>query len=593
LFRLGNYNEAATLFPADLAAASIEAASTHELWGKAISLLASWNVSPSENLKAQISQFFFNIPSGEILRWANREAATLEGLFEPAELLALAGRLLSGNYRAMLLNMTPALEDGGSLFLRYPNLIRYLGRAFQFTPAMRGEGLRLFDSWIARLDQKELSSNDDLITAKYMALFFSGRITRAMGNHNASTNFFVRALYYAPDDIQADACIWYILMNTLASNSAAAPQMLINTMPQWRNISTFSAILDRVSSNLARQRQWGEILEIFLHLEKLGPSASLAQFAWITGRAVEEGFINSDRGAESFFRIAYETERASFYYRAMAASRLNMNVSLERESSERRGRTQPIAIGDDAEFLLGFFEYGAAAFVTPYLRALEDSLAIAELRKIAEAFASAALWQDSLRLVARYTNRGDYVFDIRDLYIAHPRPYLELIERHSRQSGIGPEVFFGLVRTESHFMSAIGSHAGAVGLAQLMPATAIDAAARVARAGGPDHRNPTGVVDRANPEINIHLGAFYLRHLTNTFGNPMLALMAYNGGQGNVRRWQAADNQRGALPLDLFLETIEFHETREYGRRVLSAAAVYGYLYYGMTMEEVAASIFH
>jgi soluble lytic murein transglycosylase len=74
----------------------------------------------------------------------------------------------------------------------------------------------------------------------------------------------------------------------------------------------------------------------------------------------------------------------------------------------------------------------------------------------------------------------------------------------------------------------------------------------------------------------------------------MLALLAYNGGMGNLRRWLNTDsNQRGGgLPHDLFMESIEFPETREYGRRVLGAAAVYGYLYYNMTMEEVAMDIY-
>ena len=71
--------------------------------------------------------------------------------------------------------------------------------------------------------------------------------------------------------------------------------------------------------------------------------------------------------------------------------------------------------------------------------------------------------------------------------------------------------------------------------------------------------------------------------------SPLLALLAYNGGMGRVPRWRAA---QADLPEDLFPETVELRETREYGRKVLSAAAVYGYLYYGMTMEAVIADIF-
>jgi soluble lytic murein transglycosylase len=583
---LGRFNEAANLPIRDLAMEDYAAQ-----WGRALALLSAWRASPAEILKREIADFLFTIPSGEALRWASRESRSLEGLLSIEENMVLSARLSPGNYRVILLNLFPALLDGGGIFFRYPNLIAYLGRAYQFTPAMRQEGVRLFESWVGLIDAGQFPDSNEPELVKYMALFFAGRIERALGNHSKSSEFFNRALRYAPDVVQSDACIWYLLMNALSANHAAAVALVLDTMPQWGDLSSFAEILDRISSYYARQRQWNVHLEIFNSLEARGPSASLAQYAWIIGRAIQEGFIETNRNAESFFFIVFETESASFYYRTMAASKLGLTLAPGRESQERNRTARPSNYGDEAEFLLGFFKCGAASFVMPYLRAIEGELSFAELRKIAEAFALTGRWQDSLRLVARYSRRSDYVLNIQDLILAHPRPYLELIEKYSREMEIGAELFYGLVRTESHFMSAIVSRAGAVGLAQLMPATALDMAGRLTRHGGPDYRRPGGI-DLADPETNIHLGTFYLRHLMNQTENPMLALLAYNGGQGRVRRWQAADMQRGALPLDMFLETIEFTETREYGRRVLAAAAVYGYLYYGLRMEEVAWKLF-
>ena len=82
--------------------------------------------------------------------------------------------------------------------------------------------------------------------------------------------------------------------------------------------------------------------------------------------------------------------------------------------------------------------------------------------------------------------------------------------------------------------------------------------------------------------MNIHIGAVYLAYLTERMEDPLLALLAYNGGMNRVRRWRNVDSgaKSGALPVDLFLETIEYQETREYGRKVLAAAAVYRALYY-------------
>jgi soluble lytic murein transglycosylase len=58
---------------------------------------------------------------------------------------------------------------------------------------------------------------------------------------------------------------------------------------------------------------------------------------------------------------------------------------------------------------------------------------------------------------------------------------------------------------------------------------------------------------------------------------------------GRIRRWRAA---KPHLPEDLFLETIAYAETRDYGRKVLGAAAAYGFLYYDLSMEAVIADIF-
>jgi soluble lytic murein transglycosylase len=162
-----------------------------------------------------------------------------------------------------------------------------------------------------------------------------------------------------------------------------------------------------------------------------------------------------------------------------------------------------------------------------------------------------------------------------------------MVETYAEELELSPYLLFGLIRTESAFVTNIGSRAGAVGLTQLMPDTAAEMAGRLKRRGGPDYSREGGV-DLTDPEANIHLGTFYLRYLLDRLENPMLSLLAYNGGMGRVRRWRAESPK---LPADLLTETVEFTETREYGRRVAAAAAVYGFLYYDLTMEAIIADM--
>ncbi|HET6764795.1 MAG TPA: transglycosylase SLT domain-containing protein [Longimicrobiaceae bacterium] len=93
------------------------------------------------------------------------------------------------------------------------------------------------------------------------------------------------------------------------------------------------------------------------------------------------------------------------------------------------------------------------------------------------------------------------------------------------ESGIKPEVAFGLVRTESAFKSSATSHVGAVGLTQLMPTTASWLEPGTTRS------------DLRNPDTNLRIGFKYLARLMDRYdGNTRLALLAYNRGPGTVDR---------------------------------------------------------
>jgi hypothetical protein len=106
-----------------------------------------------------------------------------------------------------------------------------------------------------------------------------------------------------------------------------------------------------------------------------------------------------------------------------------------------------------------------------------------------------------------------------------PRPLAEQIYDMARETNIDPDMAFGLVRTESVFDKDARSHVGAVGLTQLMPATA-----RIMRPG-------TTVADLHDPDISLRIGFKYLRELLDKYdGDAKLALTAYNRGPGTVDR---------------------------------------------------------
>jgi peptidoglycan lytic transglycosylase len=144
-----------------------------------------------------------------------------------------------------------------------------------------------------------------------------------------------------------------------------------------------------------------------------------------------------------------------------------------------------------------------------------------------------------------------------------PLRHDDIIRQQAADKDLDPALIAGVIFAESHFRDQT-SHAGAKGLMQIMPATADHIAEK---SGG------TAFVqgDLASPQVNIAYGSWYLRYLLDRYdGRVMLALAAYNAGEGNVDRWLANAGGR-----DLEVADIPFPETRGYVAKVLAARGEY------------------
>jgi soluble lytic murein transglycosylase-like protein len=144
----------------------------------------------------------------------------------------------------------------------------------------------------------------------------------------------------------------------------------------------------------------------------------------------------------------------------------------------------------------------------------------------------------------------------------YPTRYHDEIIREAKKNDLDPYVIMGLIHQESYYNPRAKSGVGATGLMQLMPATGREIAKRL----------HTGS-NLEDPNTNIRLGTNYFKTLVNMFsGNVNLAIASYNAGMGNVMKWR-----RGApgRPMDEFLESIPFPETRNYVKRVNMLGASY------------------
>jgi soluble lytic murein transglycosylase-like protein/tetratricopeptide (TPR) repeat protein len=151
------------------------------------------------------------------------------------------------------------------------------------------------------------------------------------------------------------------------------------------------------------------------------------------------------------------------------------------------------------------------------------------------------------------------------LNMYYPVKYHDTIVRDAKRFGLDPYFVMALILQESYFDPRAKSRVGATGLMQIMPATGAELGAQL---------HPVFSVKRlTDPGTNIEIGTFHLQHLMALFNNnPQLVAASFNAGQGNVLKWRRAAPHK---PMDEFLESIPFAETRNYVKRVTILRSAY------------------
>jgi soluble lytic murein transglycosylase len=146
-----------------------------------------------------------------------------------------------------------------------------------------------------------------------------------------------------------------------------------------------------------------------------------------------------------------------------------------------------------------------------------------------------------------------------------PLAYADIIRQQAHEKGVDSALIAGVIYAETKFV-ARPSSAGAEGLMQILPATALFLAHR---SGATSFH----IADLGTPQVNIAYGSYYLRYLLDRYGqSETLALAAYNGGAGNVDRW-LAQTRRDGQPFTL--ASIPFPETQAYVAKVEQAQRDY------------------
>ena len=299
---------------------------------------------------------------------------------------------------------------------------------------------------------------------------------------------------------------------------------------------------------------------------------------WI-GRAHEQRG-DAEGAARQFAQVVAEAPRS--YYGVLAARRSPRSQPnpARNPASAHLAASLP---ADPRETLQGDTQYARAeALRSVGLGDFADEemdeavrRSVADPRRLyalSAAYANDARYFLSLRILRRH-----FIGLARSAPPALPRAFwdifyplgwrAELTDAASRAS-VDPFLVAAVVREESSFDPQARSRVGARGLMQLMP----DTARQLARGRG----LPSGEEVLVDPAANLVLGSAYLAALMREFGEPRLAIAAYNAGPARVREWWKG---RANDDVETWVELIPYDETRFFVRRVMLSWEEYRRLY--------------
>lgn len=303
-------------------------------------------------------------------------------------------------------------------------------------------------------------------------------------------------------------------------------------------------------ATLLRDRDFHTLLEFSEHMTEG------SQPAYWRARALTELERHVEAEAEWT-----ELAKLRHFYGFMAAAHLDQAPNLSRERAEATPEaTQALLSRAEVQRAHEFFQLGRHFDARREWNLVRSR--VSEDERVAAAILSYEWgWLD--QSIREFAALGL----TQDLDRRFPVGFREVLEREAESNQIDPSWALAIIRRESAFQVDAVSPVGARGLMQIMPDTATYLQ-QSTHVGRQMRRAP----DMNNPEENIQYGTRYLSELLRrNGGNWLLATASYNAGFHRVREWVPNES----VPVDIWIETIPYQETRDYVKAVLTYQQIY------------------
>ncbi|MBN2617723.1 MAG: lytic transglycosylase domain-containing protein [Spirochaetales bacterium] len=421
------------------------------------------------------------------------------------------------------------------------------------------------DAFHTALNRVDSAFYNEALVA-YASLYFN------IESFTSTVNILEDELDKIPFGKVKDDAIWLYLLSLSHVGLDRIVTKLDFYLDNLSGESYSSDIIDHVITGLVQNQEWEIIKSIEPIVNKYGKIEDKSRISWIISRLYYHEFLftkNRDSQIVSILDSIVTSDNSSYYsYLANALLNRESNIIL----------TEPKKVEEltaDDKWIDGFVKYGLVDEAVLYSKQIKD-LNYSVSVNVGIQLNKEDKHLDSLRFLSR--NNVELNSETYKLY--YPLPYKEEILTVSGKYNFPAPLFAGLMRTESGFDMHVVSSAGAVGITQLMPETAIEQANDIGI------KNP----NLNDPDTNILLGGTYINWLIERFDTLPISFMAYNAGPGNVWRWQRG---WGDIPDELFIEASPYQETRDYVPKILRAAIYYGHEEFNTSPYEVVKSLFN
>lgn len=416
--------------------------------------------------------------------------------------------------------------------------------------------------------------------------FYAGRcFEKGQSYYTRTKEAYSNSLLAANDNYQKDNVLWYIMNHNLTLSLEDTIKTLGNYAKEIHQKEYFDDFFDKLTVSLLVNGNWIYFEEIIPKIDGYASDEIVGRLSYIYGRLIQEGYIkteNDNLATYQAFTRALKSGTA-VYYSLMAAYQLNYtNRQVLDILFTSPGKKEFTKNKEIEELLLGYAHFGLPDLIykewLSFYNADLNPRASMELAKFLNKCAAEKeeYYTQSLRIASRTFNnyRFEKNLEKEEFTLLYPKGFEKDVDYFSKKYDINSSVIYALIRSESFFEYDVSSGAGAIGLTQLMELTAADVARKLKRTS----------YDLLNPQDNIEFGIFYLAELLERLDySYSQAFFSYNAGITRVRRWLKNSLQDFGktenLPADLFLEIIPYTETREYGRKLISASIIYDLLY--------------